>query len=332
MSTRLRNLFFLLGIACIVVMVVSFDLSLTSITDNLARAGRWFFIACALWAAVYTLNAIGWYAIIHDGSTAQRIPFWRVLKYTVTGFALNTVTPVGLMGGEPYRIMELKPYVGIERATSSTLLYVMMHIFSHFWYWLLSVGIYIFAYHESLTPEMGMLLLATTIICSTGIYLFARGYRSGFTRSALRLLTHVPYIKKWATRFSNDKQDTLQRIDQQIAQLHSTRQRTFGLALSCELLARILSSVELVIFLQIFGINASLADGILMLGFTSLFANAMFFLPMQLGAREGGFAMAAGGLAIGTGIGVSVGLLIRLRELVCTIVGIGIMKIGNNFR
>ena len=73
-----------------------------------------------------------WYIIIHDGFRGDKIPYWRVYKYTVTGFALNATTPVGLMGGEPYRIMELAPYVGVEKATSSVILYVMMHIFLTF--------------------------------------------------------------------------------------------------------------------------------------------------------------------------------------------------------
>ena len=329
MSSKVRNIFFLLGIASVVVMVISFDMTLDAITENLVRAGRWFVLACLLWVGVYAINALGWRAIIHDGSDREHIPFWRILKFTITGFSLNTVTPVGLMGGEPYRIMELKPYVGVERATSSTLLYVMMHIFSHFWFWMLSVVLYLVCYPQQLNLAMGVLLALTAAFCSLAIYVFMRGYKKGFTLRLIEMLTHVPFIKGWATRFAADKRQTLLEIDQQIAALHATRPATFYFALGCELSARIISSAEILIFLHLFGVTASFADCILILGFTSLFANALFFLPMQLGAREGGFAMAAGGLMLTAGVGISLGLLIRLRELVCVIIGLALMKVGN---
>lgn len=132
MKSKYRNLFLLFGIVAIAVMLLTFDVSYAELTDSLRKAGLCFPVVIFLWVLIYLLNAGAWYIIIHDGFRGDKIPYWRVYKYTVTGFALNATTPVGLMGGEPYRIMELAPYVGVEKATSSVILYVMMHIFLTF--------------------------------------------------------------------------------------------------------------------------------------------------------------------------------------------------------
>ena len=123
------------GIAAIVVMLCSFDMEYDELLANLRRAGMWLPAVVGLWIIIYLFNTLSWYIIIRDGKKGTPIPFWKVYKLTVSGFALNYATPVGLMGGEPYRIMELTPYVGASKATSSVILYVMMHIFSHFFFW-----------------------------------------------------------------------------------------------------------------------------------------------------------------------------------------------------
>ena len=125
--------------------------------------------------------------------------FWTVCKLSITGFAINYATPGGLMGGEPYRIMELTPYVGVSKATSSVILYVMMHIFSHFWFWFLSIFLYIFLY--PVNTFMSILLTAIGAFCLLAIYFFARGYKNGMTVKTFRFLQKVPFIKRWAHRF-----------------------------------------------------------------------------------------------------------------------------------
>ena len=76
------------------------------------------------------------------------------------GLLRSIVTPVGLMGGEPYRIMELTPYLGVERATSSVILYVMMHIFSHFVFgWLLCFYLFLFPVNMFMAIVLGFRFL-----------------------------------------------------------------------------------------------------------------------------------------------------------------------------
>lgn len=145
----------------------------------------------------------------------------------------------------------------------------------------------------------------------------------------LRLLTHIPYVKKWAVKFLSEKKETLERIDSQIAELHKQRKSTFYLSLSLEFIARVIGCLEVYFILNILTSDVSFVACVLIMAFTSLFANLFFFSPMQLGAREGGFALATGGLAISSAFGIYTGLITRVRELIWIAIGVLLMKVGN---
>lgn len=326
MKQRYRNIFLLFGIAAIVVMLCTFDVNYRELWHNLLRAGYWFPAIMLLWVVIYLMNALSWYFIIKDGENI-RISFLRVYKLTISGFALNYATPFGLMGGEPYRIMELTPYVGASKATSSVILYVMMHIFSHICFWFASIFLYIGLYKVSW--EMAILLFIIGLFCLLLIYLFMKGYKSGMAFRTIHLLSYIPIIKGWARRFIVSQEETLKRIDSQIAKLHKQRKRTFYSAFFLEFLSRIVGCLEIYFILNILTNDVSFPVCILIMAFSSLFSNLFFFSPMQLGAREGGLALAVGGLSISGAFGVYTGLITRVRELLWIVIGVALMKIGN---
>ena len=68
----------------------------------------------------------------------------------------------------------------------------------------------------------------------------------------------------------------------------------------------------------------------LILSFTSLFANLLFFLPLQLGGHEGGFAMSVAQMGMTSDIGMFVSIICRVRELFWTAIGLLLMKVGNS--
>lgn len=326
MRNRYRNLFLLFGVAAIVVMLCTFDMKYDELWASLKRAGYGFPALMLLWSLIYLLNAWAWYLIIRDDKKSH-VPFGKVYKFTVSGFALNYATPMGLMGGEPYRIMELSPYVGAEKATSSVILYAMTHIFTHISFWFLSIFLYIALY--PVDWMMGLLLLAVGSACLLAIYFFFKGYKNGMAVKTLRLLQHLPYIKRWARRFGEERKEQLARIDRQISQLHRQHKRTFCGAFLLEMLGRLGGCMEVWLILNILTPDIGFPVCILIMAFSSLFSNLFFFSPMQLGAREGGLALAVGGLSVSGALGVFTGLLTRVRELLWIVIGVALMKIGN---
>lgn len=76
------------------------------------------------------------------------------------------------------------------------------------------------------------------------------------------------------------------------------------------------------------GYTLTFFHSFLILAFTSLFANILGFLPLQLGGREGGFALSVAQMGMGEGIGMFVSIISRVRELFWASVGLLLMKVG----
>ena len=105
MRKKINNLLFSIGLAAVIVMLCTFEVSFAELWSYIARAGYWLAAILGLWVVLYLMNAWAWRVIIL-GSGPCPISFFRLLKLTISGFALNYATPIGLLGGEPYRIME----------------------------------------------------------------------------------------------------------------------------------------------------------------------------------------------------------------------------------
>lgn len=330
MKPLYRNIFFLLGAVAVVVMLLTFDMDYAELWTHIRRAGWWFALVVGVWVVIYLFNAISWYCIIRNGESPSPVSLGKVYKLTISGFALNYATPCGLMGGEPYRIMELSPIIGSSRATSSVILYVMMHIFSHICFWLASAVLYVLLY----TPDtmMWLLLAAVAAFCLFAIYFFIKSYKHGLIIKTLRVAGRLPWVGKYVKRFSEKKHDQLLQIDQQIAELHAKHSITFYTSFLFEFCARVLTALEIYFILRILTNDVSFFDCVLIMAFTSLFGNIFFFSPMQLGAREGGFALSVSALSISGAFGVYTGLITRVREIIWIIIGLALMRVGNKRR
>lgn len=340
MRKRINNLFFVIGVTAIIVMFCTFNVSFAELWTYIRQADYWLAAILGLWLLLYVLNTWTWRIII-CGSGPCAISFRQLLKLTVTGFALNYATPMGMVGGEAYRIMELSRYMDTRRATSSVVLFVMMHVFSHFWFWITSIAVYLalaFSGNLPLNMAMKVILALAALFCSGGIYLFVRGYKYGMAVKLLRIIGKIPGLRRWGKHFSESHRDDLEKIDQQISELHRQNKRSFFGSFFLEYAGRLLQSFEIFFILRIFGINGgggvdgflqTLLYSFLILAFTSLFANLLGFLPLQLGGREGGFAMSVAQLGMSGGTAMFVSIICRVRELFWTSVGLLLMKTGN---
>lgn len=328
MKPLVRNIFLLFGVVAIIVMLCTFEDGYEQIKDNILRAGLYLPAVIGVWVFVYAFNALAFQIIVNSGTHDKHLDFRHSYKLTVSGFAFSYTTPFGF-GGGPYRVMELASHIGTPRAMSSVVLYSMMHILSHFCLWTTSVLLFILFYFEKMTPALWVVFgVYLTIFCAA-LWVFNYGYKNGLIVKLYSVLLKIPYAKKPARKFYDKHLEAMQQVDRNISYLRQQR-KAFWSSLLYEYLGRIVNALEYYFILVALGLSVSFADAVLVLAFSSLMGNLLFFFPMQLGAREGGLALIVKILGIGTGgVGVFASFYTRIRELVWIFIGVGLVKVGN---
>ena len=338
---RINNLFFLFGVTAVVVMMLTFDVSFADLWNHLCTAGYWMVAIIGVWLLIYVLNTWSWMSIVKSGGDGEAgVGYARLYRLTVTGYALNYATPIGGLGGEPYRIMELSKEIGKERATSSVILYAMMHFFAHFWFWFISVFVYVALSVVGDVPmrvSIGVVLVVVTAFCLLAFYVFSSGYKNGVAIRLIGLIGKIPGLKGWSVRFAERNRKLLADIDSQISDLYRKDRKAFYTSLVLEFLSRVVQSSEVFFMLLLLGNDCGggvegytlmYLHSILILAFTSLFANVAGFLPMQLGVQEGGFVLSIAALGMTAAVGFFVSVICRVREIIWILIGILIMKLN----
>ncbi|PSL26078.1 lysylphosphatidylglycerol synthase-like protein [Dyadobacter jiangsuensis] len=322
-SKLYKALFMAIGIFSLGYMI--YGTGLLVIWENINRTGIWFLPVIGSWLVIYILNALAFRAIIREPQLPEtNMSFWSVLRLTISGYAINYITPFVALGGEPYRIMELKPTLGIQKATSSVLLYSLMHMFSHVLFWLVSIVLIV-----AVVPLSDVMLAGCGILLVVGLvlgYWFINVYKKGFTVSTFRLLEKVPFIKNKACEFATKNAETLYEVDEQIRVLYSDRRNAFYVSLFYEFAGRVIGCLEIYFTAHAIGMEMTLAQSLIVSSGSSLFANLIFFFPMQLGTREGGLALALRSVGLPAAQGIFIGVVLRIREIVWIIIGLALIN------
>lgn len=319
-----RDLLFVVGVLVLVWMVYSVGVG--TIWDNIKDTGWWFFAIVGIWGVVYFFNGLAFHVILRGGNGTEKVSLLRKIKLIITGFAINSMTPIGLLGGEPYKILELKQELGIDQATSGVLLSTMMHFLAHFLFWMVSVPIFIFVV-PVIPLTIKIILWAVVLGALLLIYWAFTVFRKGLINQAIAVTSRIPFLRKKVKIYSLQHSERIEVMDKLTSDLFTHRKKDFFLALSFELIARFVSCIEIIFMAIPIGYHLSFFQAVIIAAFSSLFANILFFSPMQLGTREGGFGIAFSMLTIPLGVGVYVGLITRIREMFWISIGVILMKI-----
>lgn len=315
-------IFFLIGLAGVIWMLLKTDLRQIDWDGAVLHwMPLWLPGILLLWAVIYLLHTLAYRVI--SGPDAKKLGLWHMFRVTVCGFALNDVTPVGLIGGEPYRIMELKEALGASKAAATTLTFSVMHVFSHIMFWTTGAILYLVLGCPGGTVATVIASVAAALGTLAAV-LFLVGKREGKVRAILRGLSKLPWLGRLIARFMEKHRETLDNIDHEMTAFHA-RPRDFWTTLALEYAGRILEAMEYFIAFTVLEAPVSPLWCIVALGCASLLGNLLFILPLQVGSREGGLALVLSWLGVTSTVSVTASLMTRIREIFYLALGVGLL-------
>ncbi|MCH7972298.1 MAG: flippase-like domain-containing protein [Bacteroidetes bacterium] len=315
MNKYTKTIFFIIGLAVFSYLINNFGFD--NIITNVKKTGWWFVPVVGIWGVVYYLNAWAWYLVID--AKQKKIPFIEVLKITISGFAINYVTPFVNLGGEPYRILMLKEPIGTHSAISSVILYTMLHFLSHFFFWVTAILCALILL--PLSTELKIILVAALLILSVFIWFVFRRHKRGVFESLLNFITKVPLLKRLKKKLE-PKENSLMKIDKEIKHLFNNRKNAFFSALVLDYLSRMVGALEFLFILKAIGMDISFLEAFYISAGSSLIINIFFFMPFELGTREGSLYLVLDSIKLTAGIGIYVGIINRVREFFWILIGL----------
>ncbi len=320
MNKKSRLIFFLIGLSVFVYLVIEFGIN--NIVINIEKIGWWFFPIIAVWGIVYLFNSLAWYIILNGKKNLIR--FRDILSISISGFAINYITPFINLGGEPYRVMALKESIGIHNSVSSVILYRMIHILGSFFFWF--TGIIIVAILLPLSTEFRIILFIISAALIVLIWFFFSRHKKGIFKSILNFISKFTFLKKVNEKLAK-RENSLLLIDQRITDLYLNRKPAFYSALLSEYLGRIIGSFEFYFILVAIGINSTIIQAFFINAGSSIIMNVLFFIPFELGTREGSLYLVLESLGFTAGVGIFIAIVNRIREFFWILVGLLLIQI-----
>lgn len=314
MSRRAQVIFFCIGAIALAILVARSDPA--QLVDDVRQAGWAVPAIVSVFGVVYILNAVAWRLTMIE---EPRLTFERTYTISIAAFAINYLTPFASIGGEPYKILAASQWMGARNATASALNFRLVHMQAHVLIFLTGVVLAFFWLPRSAVGLPALGVMGAVLVVFT-VLLFAL-HREGMLERMLDFSGRVPLINRLVRKLE-PRRAALVEVDRQLIAFYTSHPYRYYGSLAAEYGARVFSMLEFYIIARAMDTPVSFGTAFLIGSFSSLVVNIFFFMPFNVGSKEGGLFMIFAALGLPPRLGVAAAVLSRLREISWVAIGL----------
>jgi len=304
-------------IAAGVVLLVALVWRIGGVTllDHLRLVGPWIVLIIGQETLAILANTLGWRAAF---PLRPPPPSSRLLAARIAGDAVNYVTPTASLGGELVRARLLDGCVPrLELATSIAVAKLAQTVAQAAF---VAAGLVLALGAGTLAPALQTASLVSVGVLGTIVIALLLAQRRGLLGPLTRLVTGAGPLARFAHLAGYAA-----RLDAEIAKLHRAPDRPFVASCLWFFVGWALGAVEIALMLWLLGVDVTMTRALTIEALSVGLDALVFFVPAKLGTQEGGKVLIFTALGLDPGLGLTVGVLRRIRELVWAFAGLTII-------
>ena len=298
------------GVALAVILFAR--IGLDPVIEVIGRIHWWqFALICLAYPLVLAADALGWrYAFTHD-----RAPITRLFLARAAGEAVNAVSVVAPIGGEPLRAWLVRPWATYEDSVPSIIVAKTANIAAQALFQAVVLGLTVALLNVPRRLTLAMLALLVVEVVAIAVLV------------ATQVTGAMGWIGRLLQRFGvRGGAKSASRMDATLSAYYRRERGRFTASLGFHILGRTLGSVEALVILWALALPPSVRFAVAIEAIGSGVRFATFFLPGSIGVLEGANATAFGALGLGAGAGLAFTVLRRARQIVW--IALGLAAIG----
>jgi uncharacterized protein (TIRG00374 family) len=286
------------------------DISLAEVSNNLRMLGlEAILILIVLNVLIFALISLRWWLILRAQGYEQS--FVSLISYRLAGFGVTYFTPGPQFGGEPLQVYLLNQREGIETSAAAVSVTVdkLLELLANFTFLLVGVAVIIFGGSLAGTTSAGLIFLPLILLAIPAAYLIALRRRKHPISSAASKLENRFFKYSRFTRVNK----TLKETESLVSEFCQENTLDLLAAAALSIGIWILMVLEFSLMLGFLGVSVSLAK--VLIALTAARIAFLLPLPAGLGTLEAGQVMAMGMIGVNPVVGITLTLLIRIRDI-----------------
>jgi 1L-myo-inositol 1-phosphate cytidylyltransferase len=289
---------------------------------HVAQFGPWFLVIIALSLGWLFAGACAWHLI--QSAYFRPVPLLRLFRVKIISDSLNTLIPSANVGGDAVRAFLIRKHAPLTEGIPGILVDKTVEY---------SIGLFFIMtgfLFSLLFVELPSWMNAAAAACLggtlLGIVVLVIFQLKGIFWTLGRIGKVVPRVRRYVAK----REGAIRDLDRNLHLIYRHPNPRTLLAAALHYLARVMGAAEIFIILRVLGSQITFIQSIFTATGVTIINTAFFVVPGHVGVMESAHVVILRSLGFSAALGLSLGVIRRIRKLATVALGLGLFALGKD--